>query len=207
VLYLLEQPSSPKKQTVPLDDVFAISYALGVAPIHMMIPIEDDDVVRVTETEPLSAKTARAWFRGELPLGLGDGREDLEAFYKSEAPAEEQPSSPTSHGPLRKLRLLIELLSREMDGLPPDFIHDPTKLDDERYTNLATGLLHAEQVAGILVTTAEEAAKEIRNKRNQLQRWRVLPPDFESTDATQPSVEPLAADSWITESVARRKRK
>jgi transcriptional regulator with XRE-family HTH domain len=51
-----------------LDTVMLLAAALGVAPVDLIVPQEDDDVLVKIGTQILSAIEAREWMRGERPL-------------------------------------------------------------------------------------------------------------------------------------------
>jgi transcriptional regulator with XRE-family HTH domain len=49
---------------ISIDDVFAFAAALGVSPVHLLTPLEDEVIVAVTPSVHLPAAHARAWIRG-----------------------------------------------------------------------------------------------------------------------------------------------
>jgi transcriptional regulator with XRE-family HTH domain len=49
-----------------LEDLFAFSAALGVPPVHLIVPLEDETTVMLTPRIRLPAPAARAWIRGQL---------------------------------------------------------------------------------------------------------------------------------------------
>ena len=49
---------------VSVDDLFALAAALGVAPVHLLVPLEDDATVAVAPRVNFPAPLARAWIRG-----------------------------------------------------------------------------------------------------------------------------------------------
>jgi transcriptional regulator with XRE-family HTH domain len=53
---------------VSLDDVVAIAGVLGVSPLFLFLPLEDDAVVSISPSLELPAEQVRAWVRGDLPL-------------------------------------------------------------------------------------------------------------------------------------------
>jgi transcriptional regulator with XRE-family HTH domain len=69
---------------VSLDEAVQLAVALGISPIHLFIPREDGDFVRVTPTEYVTAATARRWIRGTTPLKGQDDR-----VYHTEVPESE----------------------------------------------------------------------------------------------------------------------
>lgn len=73
-----------RRQNVSVVEWLALARALDVAPIHLLVPLEDGGSYQVTPNE--SAKTARAryWIRGLVPLGRTDMR-----IFKTEVPVAE----------------------------------------------------------------------------------------------------------------------
>lgn len=58
---------------VTLDDVIAIAAALGVSPLHMIVPL-DDNGAQLAPSLTVSTADARAWLRGQRPLQEADER-------------------------------------------------------------------------------------------------------------------------------------
>lgn len=54
--------------TAPLDKVFTIAAALEIPPLHLILPLEDDQPVAVTPSIVVDARLARAWVRGLTTL-------------------------------------------------------------------------------------------------------------------------------------------
>lgn len=63
---------------VSVDDVLAFSAALGVSPLSMIVPLEDEATLDVTPALEVDAQQARAWVRGQRPLRDTD---DDKLFY------------------------------------------------------------------------------------------------------------------------------
>jgi transcriptional regulator with XRE-family HTH domain len=56
---------------VSVEDLLALAAALGVPPVHLLVPLDDDAELAVTPgVPPLPAREARAWIRGFLPLPI-----------------------------------------------------------------------------------------------------------------------------------------
>jgi transcriptional regulator with XRE-family HTH domain len=56
-------------------NLFAFAVALGVAPVHLLVPLEDDDAVQIApDVDPLPAPIARAWIRGAYMLRDSDAQ-------------------------------------------------------------------------------------------------------------------------------------
>jgi transcriptional regulator with XRE-family HTH domain len=80
---------------VTLDDVIAIAAALGVSPLHMIVPL-DDNGAQLMPSLTVPAADARAWLRGQLPL-----READERLFYAQTPESEADSFPLVPGPWR----------------------------------------------------------------------------------------------------------
>jgi transcriptional regulator with XRE-family HTH domain len=63
---------------VSLDDVLAIAAVLGVSPLFLFLPLEDDAIVTLASKLELPASTVRAWVTGAQPLRDGDDRRIFE---------------------------------------------------------------------------------------------------------------------------------
>jgi transcriptional regulator with XRE-family HTH domain len=59
---------------VSLEEALAICVALGVCPLHMVVPLSDDEWLAVAPTLVLPPYQARKWMRGQLALDLKDHR-------------------------------------------------------------------------------------------------------------------------------------
>lgn len=80
----IEDPTRTRADA-SLEDVLAIAAALDVAPVHLLAPLEDEAVVRITDgLPPASAEIVRDWIRGMAPLrvlvGLPQSVDDVAAF-------------------------------------------------------------------------------------------------------------------------------
>ena len=75
-----------KGETAPrgisLKEAIAFAVALDVAPMHLFLPIIDEDDVQLAPRARADVQSARAWVRGERPLGEDD------RFYRLQAPYE-----------------------------------------------------------------------------------------------------------------------
>ena len=63
---------------VSLDDVIAIAAALGVSPLHLFVPLDNDLSLNVTPGLALPVLDVRMWVRGQRPLRETD---DERLFY------------------------------------------------------------------------------------------------------------------------------
>lgn len=67
-----------KGQTLAaLDMVVAIAAALHVPPVHLLVPLDDDEALAITPKLKVDAPAARAWIRG---VGLLPGEELLDIW-------------------------------------------------------------------------------------------------------------------------------
>ncbi len=67
-----------------LDDMLLYAAALDVSPLHLFIPLEDDQEIQVTPTLSVPAARARKWVRGHDPLPNQDPK-----TYRTELPRAE----------------------------------------------------------------------------------------------------------------------
>jgi transcriptional regulator with XRE-family HTH domain len=119
VLSEIEDPTRKRSQRVTLNDVFAISYVLGVAPVHMVVPLEDDGpLVAITPDAPVDSSTARRWIRGDIAL-------DDPSFYDTQKPVQERDQ--TQWAALRELKRCVDDLAVSFPQLPSG--------DDEELAN------------------------------------------------------------------------
>jgi transcriptional regulator with XRE-family HTH domain len=88
----IEDPTSTRSNA-SLEDVLAIAAALDCAPVHLIAPLEDDDVVQVTPgLPPAKAAMVRDWIRGSsgplrFALNVVDRNlDDLAAFMSQQPP-------------------------------------------------------------------------------------------------------------------------
>jgi transcriptional regulator with XRE-family HTH domain len=69
---------------VSLDDAILLAVALGISPLHLFVPRDDDAFVAVAPAWNVAAALARRWVRGEQPLQFQDDR-----VYRTEVPESE----------------------------------------------------------------------------------------------------------------------
>jgi transcriptional regulator with XRE-family HTH domain len=62
----LTKLESGHNRNITVDDLFALAVALGVNPVHLLAPLEDDVPVAMTEQVQLPAWVVREWVAGEL---------------------------------------------------------------------------------------------------------------------------------------------
>ncbi|MBA2738674.1 MAG: helix-turn-helix transcriptional regulator, partial [Nocardioidaceae bacterium] len=63
-----------RRRRIGVDEWLVLAAVLDVAPLHLLFPRADDDVVAVTPTGSVSAGQARRWATGREPLPDGDER-------------------------------------------------------------------------------------------------------------------------------------
>lgn len=63
-----------RRQGVSVTEWLALARALDVAPVHLLIPLEDRALFQVTPNEALPAHRVRPWARGIVPLPGSDSR-------------------------------------------------------------------------------------------------------------------------------------
>jgi transcriptional regulator with XRE-family HTH domain len=80
---------------VTLDDAIAIAAALGVSPLHMFVPL-DDNGAQLAPALTVSTVDARAWLRGQRPLDQAD-----EQLFYAQTPESEADWWPLVPGPWR----------------------------------------------------------------------------------------------------------
>ena len=72
---------------ISVDEAFHLAAALGIAPVHLFVPLEDRyPRIQVTSSLQLSPSDAREWIKGQLPL---EDAHDLLSFYYSDVPEDE----------------------------------------------------------------------------------------------------------------------
>lgn len=73
-----------RRAAVSVEELLALAYVLDVAPVHLVVPLDNDGWLRVTPDVSTSNETARAWIRGLSALPAGDDRK-----FFSEVPEDE----------------------------------------------------------------------------------------------------------------------
>jgi hypothetical protein len=63
-----------RRRQVSADDVLVLALALDVAPVHLMIPLDDDAQVALTDTISEPAQLVRSWVRGPHAFAGTDRR-------------------------------------------------------------------------------------------------------------------------------------
>lgn len=126
---------------VSVDDLLALAVALRVSPLHLVIPVEDHEEVRLTPSENVDAFSAREWFRGRLILHPGED----DRPYLTEVP---DPELAFFRWPA--IQPLMTMLPHLLQGMPtmgqPITVQDLTRLLDgfrivsEQLTQLTTQL-------------------------------------------------------------------
>jgi transcriptional regulator with XRE-family HTH domain len=74
-----------EKRRLTLDEAFHYALALDVAPVHLLVPTDGDEPVRLATNLECTPRDARRWIRGEYAMPpYQDAR-----FYHSAVPPEE----------------------------------------------------------------------------------------------------------------------
>ena len=74
-----------RRRMITVDELLVFAVALDVAPVHLLVPTEDDEApYRITPKNGVRRGRARAWIRGLFPLPSTDER-----VYFSEVPRSE----------------------------------------------------------------------------------------------------------------------
>lgn len=73
-----------RSRGVSLDEAVLLAIALDVAPVHLIIPREDDQKVTLAPNVTVTAAQAREWLRGQRALPGGDDQ-----TYRTEVPKSE----------------------------------------------------------------------------------------------------------------------
>lgn len=99
-----------RRATVSVEELLALAYVLDVAPVHLVVPL-DDGQFHVTPEWATNADRAREWFRGQHPLPSTDPR-----IFFSEVPLDEwQPPQMTTEDVERR-GAAIEALRKRGHG-------------------------------------------------------------------------------------------
>lgn len=87
--------------TGQLNNLVALALALGVAPIHLMTPREDEGSVRLvdhTKVPPIPASAAREWIRGTALLHAIEGVPDSDPYAYFAAMSEREQEAVAMQG-------------------------------------------------------------------------------------------------------------
>ncbi|MEU4964183.1 helix-turn-helix domain-containing protein [Streptomyces smyrnaeus] len=57
-----------RRDNVTVVELLALSKVLNVAPVHLLVPLDDAQPLQVTPKNAIQADRVRAWVRGEQPL-------------------------------------------------------------------------------------------------------------------------------------------
>src|SRR5687768_184091 len=72
------------RQNVTVVELLALARALDIAPVHLLVPLEDGVSYLATPNEPVSTERVRYWIRGIVPLSGTDQR-----IFRTEVPIPE----------------------------------------------------------------------------------------------------------------------
>lgn len=98
-------------RTVQLDDVMAFATALGVCPLHLIVPTTDDEHVVLAPEMVVRAAEVRRWFRGRLILRPGVD----DQTYLSQVPEREFNALQ-----IKRLRTLVDFTADLVDSITRD---------------------------------------------------------------------------------------
>ncbi len=104
-----------RRASVSVEELLALAYVLDVAPVHLLVPVENDVPYRPTPVWETDSARVREWVRGREPLTSTDPR-----TYFSEVPTQEWEPPSRSSGSLSE-RLdpeLLDLLRRHARAEP-----------------------------------------------------------------------------------------
>lgn len=91
-----------QRASLSVEELLALAYVLSVAPVHLMVPIADDDEpYEVVPGVARRRETIRAWIRG-LEEPFGDPR-----IYAAEAPEHEK--RPDAHGRIAHVQAVAQM--------------------------------------------------------------------------------------------------
>jgi transcriptional regulator with XRE-family HTH domain len=76
---------SRARRRVDINELFLLAAGLGISPIHLIVPFDDEEKVEITPKIALFADEARAWIRGQQPL-----REEDQQSYWTITPERER---------------------------------------------------------------------------------------------------------------------
>lgn len=83
--FVVTKLETGRRQTLTIDELLALGYVLGVAPIHLLVPTDDEEApYPIVPTSGVGAGRARQWMRGLYPLPSTDRR-----FYFNFVPERE----------------------------------------------------------------------------------------------------------------------
>jgi transcriptional regulator with XRE-family HTH domain len=67
------------KRAVRIDELYALSFALGVSPVHLLTPLDDQARVKLARNLTMPAPLVRAWLRGWLTRPVERPESELRA--------------------------------------------------------------------------------------------------------------------------------
>jgi transcriptional regulator with XRE-family HTH domain len=111
--FTVQNLESGRRKAVTVEEWLALAYVLDVAPIHLMVPTEDDErFYAVTPEDATPANEAREWIRGRTHIVGRDPR----LYYSAVPAAEWQAPIPTREAIEREGRWLERQERRGKDG-------------------------------------------------------------------------------------------
>lgn len=79
--HVIANIESGRRESISVDELFVLARALGVAPVHLLVPVDDDAHMATTPSETAVARHVRRWVTGDQPWAGSDAE-----TYWSEAP-------------------------------------------------------------------------------------------------------------------------
>jgi hypothetical protein len=93
-----------RRAGVSVEEMLALADVLGVAPVYLMLPIDDEEaLVAVTPTRAAKTYQVREWIRGRMHLRGQDGRR-----YHTQVPELEMVYPPKSATPVAPILTVPE---------------------------------------------------------------------------------------------------
>lgn len=114
--YVVTNLERGRRQNVTVDELLALAYVLNVAPVHLLVPIDDEDrPYAVVPASGARAGVVRQWIRGLVPLPSTDRRR----FFSFVPEREWVPPGglpPVAGGVLDEHEIELDLRHRDLSG-------------------------------------------------------------------------------------------
>ena len=133
-----------RRTRVSVEEVFALAYALGCAPVHLLTPSEEDERVspfpKAFASRPdqeqgpgVTPRDLRGWIRGDAPLpeAIPSQRERARGMHEHDTAEEVQLHRAAEHAAIKAIDELRRALAGRLAGLWSDG-HDSTRLSSLR---------------------------------------------------------------------------
>jgi transcriptional regulator with XRE-family HTH domain len=103
-----------RRRIVTISELLALAFVLDVAPVHLFVPLEDDQPYAVTQDLVLPASLVRRWVRG-WPHSMGLPGMD-QRRYLGQIPASEDSVEYITKDEFEKVRHILEAPDEAADG-------------------------------------------------------------------------------------------